>query len=154
MSAVSVRLGEPDLRRIKTIARRLGFRDSDLFRYAVRTVLAQLGPLSDSRMVGRQLLPVFLEAGLGFIRHFELDAARLGEILNSGVRDAELLVEPEDITLISMAGLQESYARVRLNELALDVGELPQDGGGVAAVLRDYLYEKYVFKPVKALAVG
>lgn len=155
-SAVSVRLGFADLVKMKAIAKRLGARDSDVFRYAVKTSLAQLAPLVDSAVQGRHLLPVFVEAGPALLRYFDLDAARLGEIVNAGIDNAELLVAPEDLTLLSMSGSQDSYALLKLGELLnANAGGAPApEKEGLADVLRDYLYEKYVFRAGRRLAVG
>ena len=154
-SAVSVRMGVTDLQKVKAIATRLGVRDSDVFRYAVKNSLAQLAPLVDVSIQGRHLLPVFVEGGPALLRYFELDAARLAEIVNAGVADPELLVAAEDLTLLSMAGVQESYALVKLGELLEGTAtSLPDEKGSLVEVLRDYLYDKYVFRPGKRLAVG
>ena len=152
-SAVSVRMGVTDLSKVKAIAKRLGVRDSDVFRYAVKNSLAQLAPLVDPGIHGRHLLPVFVEAGPTLLRYFELDAARLADIVNSGVVDPETLVAPEDLTLLSMSGLQESYAIVKLGELLEGGRAQPQEKDELVHALRDYLYEKYVFRP-KRVAVG
>jgi hypothetical protein len=153
-AAISVRLGSADVAKLKAVAKRLGVRDSDVFRYAVKNSLEQLGPLVDPDVRGRHLLPVFVEAGPRLLRFFELDAARLAEIVNSGVKDSEVLVAPEDLTLLSMTGVQQSYALVKLSEL-LDLSqESPPGKGGVADVLREYLYDKYVFRATRRAAVG
>ena len=153
-SAISVRMGVADLVKMKAIAKRLGVRDSDVFRYAVKSSLSQLAPLVDPKVQGRHLLPVFVDAGPDLLRYFELDAARLVEIVNSGVENAELLVAPEDLTLLSMSGSQDSYALMKLGEL-LNAGSAPApEKEGLADVLREYLYEKYVFRAGRRLAVG
>ena len=153
-SAVSVRMGSTDLSKVKAIAKRLGVRDSDVFRYAVKNSLAQLAPLVDPTIRGRHLLPVFVEAGPVLLRYFDLDAARLAEIVNSGVTPPEQLVAPEDLTLLSMAGVQESLALVKLGELLEGAATLPPEKEGLADVLREYLYTKYVFRSGRRLAVG
>jgi hypothetical protein len=139
-------MGVADLNKVKAIAKRLGVRDSDVFRYAVKNSLAQLAPLVDPTIQGRHLLPVFVEAGPTLLRYFELDAARLAEIVNCGVANPESLVEAEDLTLLSMADVQESYALVKLGELRHEPGGLPQEKEKLGDVLREYLYEKYVFR--------
>jgi hypothetical protein len=153
-SAVSVRIGAADVRNLKAIAKRLGVRDSDVFRYAVKNSLEQLGPLVDPTIQGRHLLPVFVEAGPSLLRYFDLDAARLVEIVNAGVKDAEAVVAPEDLSLLSMTGVQQSYALVKLSELLDERSEMPPDKDGLVDVLREYLYEKYVYRPARRFAVG
>jgi hypothetical protein len=153
-AAVSVRIGAGDVYKLKAIAKRLGVRDSDVFRYAVKSSLEQLGPLVDPAVSGRHLLPVFVEAGPRLLRFFELDAARLTDIVNSGVADPETLVAPEDLTLLSMAGVQQSYALVKLSELLDQQSEIPPEKDGLVDVLREYLYEKYVFRSARRAVAG
>lgn len=152
--AISVRMAAADVRKVKSIAKRLGVRDSDVFRYAVKSSLAQLAPLGDPEVRGRDLLPVFVEAGPVLIRYFELDAARLAQIVNSGVGERDSLVEPQDLTLLSAAGLQESYALVKLGELLPEGGGVSPSGDGLLDALRSYLYRKYVFRQAERIAVG
>ena len=154
-SAVSVRMGVADLVKMKAIAKRLGVRDSDVFRYAVKSLLAQLSPLVDPSASGRHLLPAFVEAGPGLLRYFDLDATRLIEIVNAGVDNPELLVAADDLTLLSMAGSQDSYSLMKLGEL-INAGSAPPppEKEDLIDVLRDYLYEKYVFRANRRLAVG
>ena len=61
--AVSIRLGESDIRNIKRMARRLGVRDSDIIRYAIKTMLSRMSPLCDAEIRGRNLVPVLVESG-------------------------------------------------------------------------------------------
>jgi hypothetical protein len=147
-------VGTADLRDMKAIAKRLGVRDSDVFRYAVKSALTQLGPLVDGKVLGRHLLPVFIEAGPALLRFFELDAARLGEIVNAGIEDPALLVAPEDLTLLSMAGIKEPYALLRLGEVLDASAPLPAEKDEMVEVLRDYLYEKYVMRSARRLVAG
>ena len=67
--AVSIRLSAADLRNVKKLSRRLGVRYSDVIRYAVKSTLAKLGPLFDSEVRGRNLVPVFVEAGNELVRY-------------------------------------------------------------------------------------
>jgi hypothetical protein len=103
----------------------------------------------DPKIQGRDLLPVFIESGPTLLRYFELDAARLGEIVNSGVENPELQIAAEDLTLLSMAGIKESYALVRLGELLEQDEPLPAEKSGLLEILREYLYGKYAFRPAR-----
>ena len=89
--AVSLRVTTADLRKIKELAQRLGGRDSDVIRFALKTMFARLAPLCDHSVHGRALLPVFIEAGTDLFHHFDLDTARLEEIVNDGVSKAPAL---------------------------------------------------------------
>jgi hypothetical protein len=139
--AVSIRMGAADVRKIKKLAARLGVRDSDVIRFAVKSMLARLGPLYDDEVRGRNLVPVFVESGSDLLRYFDLDAARLESIINEGAGE-ERQVSSDDIALIAMSGVQENYAMLKLNSMR-SVGT---DEHGLSHSLRSYLYEKYVYR--------
>jgi hypothetical protein len=145
--AISLRVSTVDLRQVKKLAQRLGARDSDVIRFALKTMLARLAPLCDYSLNGRALLPVFIEAGSDLFRHFDLDTARLKEIVNGGVSKAQE-VEPDDLELIAMAGIQQTYAKLRLNKMtpALAKERATNMEDPLSGRLRGYLYSKYVDK--------
>jgi len=144
--AVSLRVSTADLRKVKRLAQRLGVRDSDVIRFALKTMLARVAPLCDHSVRGRALLPVFIESGSDLFHHFDLDTARLEEIVNDGV-SKEQEVEADDLQLIAMAGIQQTYAKLRLTKVApASPSERPvaldlQDP--LSEQLRGYLYSKY-----------
>jgi hypothetical protein len=117
--AVSIRMSRGDVRQIKRLADRLGVRDSDVIRYAIKTMLLRLAPLPDGSVTGRALLPVFVESGTELMRHFDLDATRLAEIINEGA-DASHRVDAGDIQLIAMNGTQAPYAKMRFAAIGRD----------------------------------
>lgn len=137
--AVSIRLGQSDIRKIKLLAERLGVRDSDVIRYALKSTLNRLAPLCDPQIRGRSLVPVLVEVGTEVIRQFELDADRLEELVNDGVEDSRRVAR-DDIALLALAGLQQPYALVRLGN-ANSRDDLPS-----LDTLRQYLYDKYVYE--------
>lgn len=139
--AVSIRLGESDIRNIKRIARRLGVRDSDIIRFAIKSTMNRIAPLCDAAIRGRNLVPVLVESGDELIRYFELDAFRLESIINDNVEEGRQ-VERDDVALLAMSGLREEYLVMRMT-----------DGSGTSAdampqgrSLRRYLYDKYVYR--------
>jgi len=139
--AVSIRLAAGDVRNLKRIAKRLGVRDSDIVRYAIRSMFGRLGPLCDEAIAGRNLLPVLVESGDELIRYFELDAYRLESIINQHAQ-ADLRVDRDDIALLAMSGLRDEYLRMRMvhGNGAIAEASVP------ARSLRSYLYEKYVYR--------
>lgn len=141
--AVSIRLGESDIRNIKRIAKRLGVRDSDIIRFAIKSTLGRIAPLCDQAIRGRNLVPVLVESGDELIRFFELDAFRLESIINDEVEEGRQ-VDRDDIALLAMSGLREEYLVMRLRD-----GESPEDGSGKARSLRGYLYDKYVYRSLE-----
>ena len=76
--AVSIRLGEGDVRNIKRMAQRLGVRDSDIIRYAVKSMLNRTAPLCDEAIqpivaaIPLQLLAYHVAA----LRGYDIDRPR------------------------------------------------------------------------------
>jgi hypothetical protein len=138
--AVSIRLGESDVRNIKRMARRLGVRDSDIIRYAIKTMLSRMSPLCDAAIRGRNLVPVLVESGDDLIRYFELDAFRLESIINENVEEGRQ-VERDDIALLAMNGLRQEYLVMRMKD-----GNGTTEGTPPGHSLRSYLYDKYVYR--------
>lgn len=139
--AVSIRLGESDLRNIKQMARRLGVRDSDIIRFAIKSMLHRISPLCDNGITGRNLVPVLVESGDELIRHFEFDTYRLERIINERAEE-DARVHHDDIALLAMNGLREHYLLMRLK----DNNGAEMEAGGRAHSLRAYLYDKYVYR--------
>jgi hypothetical protein len=139
--AVSIRLGASDLRNIKRMARRLGVRDSDIMRFAIKSMLNRNSPLCDDAIRGRSLVPVLVEFGDELIRHFELDAYRLDSIINEHTEE-DSRVDRDDIALLAMSGLREQYLMMRMKEGNGAASEPAGQGNS----LRGYLYDKYVYR--------
>ena len=134
-----------DVRKVKKLASRLGVRDSDVIRFAVKNMLARLGPLYDPEVHGRNLVPVFVESGAELLRFFEIDASRLESIINNGV-ESDRRVERDDIALLALTGSQEPYAALKLSELDR-TERRRQSSAELSESLRQYLYAKYVYRP-------
>lgn len=133
-----------DIRKVKRLAARLGVRDSDVIRFAVKSMLAKLGPLYDAEVHGRNLLPVFVESGSELLRFFDIDAAKLETIINNDVQ-ADRRVDRDDIALLALTSAQEPYAALKLSEL--ERAERPrQSAAELLESLRQYLYAKYVYR--------
>lgn len=139
--AVSIRLGAGDIRKVKKLAERLGVRDSDVIRFALKWTLNRVAPLCDPEIRGRSLVPVFVETGAELIRQFELDAVKLDTIINDGA-EAERAVAHDDIALLALAGSQQPYALLRLRQ---QNGTDPASSTASIEALRQYLYDKYVY---------
>jgi hypothetical protein len=143
--AVSIRMNAADVRKVKRLADRLGVHDSDVVRFAVKAMLAKLGPLHEADVRGANLVPVFVESGAELVRFFDLDAARLEGIINSGV-SAERRVDPEDILLLALHGVQQPYAALKLSELTINGDHDGRASGEAGVSLREYLYSKYLYR--------
>jgi hypothetical protein len=143
--AVSIRMNAADVRKVKRLASRLGVRDSDVIRFAVKNMLAKLGPLYDPEAHGRNLVPVFVESGAELLRFFDIDASKLESIINNGV-EVDRRVERDDIALLALTGAQEPYAALKLSELDR-TERRRQTTAELSESLRQYLYAKYVYRP-------
>lgn len=147
---ISIRMSAADLRNVKRLAKRLGISDSDVVRFATKMMLSRLAPLSDFQVCGKRLVPVFVESGTDIFRYLELDAVRLEAIINEGA-DEYSRVDYEDIQLIAMSGIQQSYAKLRLSSLGNHKnGATKSSAAGdheeLSSSLRRYLYDKYVYR--------
>jgi hypothetical protein len=134
-----------DVRKVKKLASRLGVRDSDVIRFAVKNMLGRLGPLYDPEVHGRNLVPVFVESGAELLRFFDIDAAKLDSIINHGV-ESDRRVDRDDIALLALTGTQEPYAALKLSELDR-TERRRQTAAELSESLREYLYSKYVYRP-------
>ena len=145
--AISIRLNAADLRNLRKLARRLGVRNSDVIRFALKSCIARLEPLLQPDAQGRDLVPMFVEAGTDLVRYLDLDATRIDAIINDGVVDGNR-VERADIHLLAGAGMQHSYARMRpvaaggpRTRVSLSPGE---EDGLLGHSLHRYFYAKYM----------
>jgi hypothetical protein len=142
--AISIRMSTADVRCVKKLAQRLNVRDSDVIRFAVKGMLARLGPLYEPETQGRNLVPVLVEAGAEFLRFFELDANRLDTIINGDV-GPEQRVAREDLVLLALSGVQEPYAALKLSELN-NTDERLLRSTDLLSSIRQYLYDKYIYR--------
>lgn len=137
---ISLRMSASDLKKIKAIAHRLNVRESDVYRFAIKTMLAKLGPLHNSNLKGRDVLPVLLEIGPEFVSYFDLDSTGLEQIINSDVSLEDKKVQMEDIELLALSASHENFVMLKLKELA----KTDLSHQGIASMLREYLVNKYV----------
>jgi hypothetical protein len=139
---VSIRISTEDVEKIKRIARRLAVRDSDVIRYAIKNMLNRLSPLDVAGIVGKEILPVFIENGAELARAFELDVVKLDRIINGKLENTEDGVSRRDIELLTLSGTADGYLRMRIREVIRQDG----DSKDVAEMLQQYLYEKYLMQ--------
>jgi hypothetical protein len=108
-------------------------------------MLSRMLPLCDPQIRGRHLVPWLAEWGPEALRHFELDATSLDEIVNGGAPPEER-IDLEDINLLLMVSTQESYAKLSLRALAA-ASRPPATGDrrdeSPAGAIRRHLYQKY-----------
>ncbi|MGH1471304.1 MAG: hypothetical protein ACRBCS_08930 [Cellvibrionaceae bacterium] len=137
---VSVRLSESDIKKMKGIADRFGVKESELFRYAVKSVLTKLMPFNDKNLRGADLVPAWLESGQDILTYFPMDAEQIENIFNFDINEKEKKIEQGDIDLIVLSNLNEKFVVKRLSEICdMNIGH-----SDVQRVLHKYIYDKYV----------
>jgi hypothetical protein len=110
---ISVRLGVGDLRRIKEIALRLDVKESDIFRFAVKSLSTRLMPLLNRQLKGVPMLVALLESGEELLRYFEFDAFQLDKLIN-GEEDDQAVAD-EDIELLAIGIVNAEYIADQLS---------------------------------------
>jgi len=137
--AVSIRLSE-GMYAISNAWRRPG---SLRFRHhSVRhqIMLNRVSPLCDDAIRGR-IWCLCCRIRDELIRYFEIDAYRLETIINEQA-GATVRVDRDDIALLAMSGLREEYL-----PCAWRAGvDVVPEGVSAARSLRNYLYDKYVYR--------
>lgn len=103
--AVSMRVSVADLRKIRCIAQRLDVRESEVLRFAIKTMLNRLSLLADPEIRGRSLLPLFVDPTKELAGHFDLDAGKLNQLINEGVKEDARRVPLDDLHGIAMNGM-------------------------------------------------
>ena len=136
---VSVRLTETDHRKMKEIAKRLGVKESDLFRYIIKNSLNKLLPFQDEQIRGTDLLPALLDCGQDLARYFDLDCDQLDQIVNGDLAEESKKIEKEDLDILAMAGSSDHYALIKLAALSKE----PVMDEDLVSALKQYLTQKY-----------
>lgn len=137
---VSVRLAEADHRKMKDIAKRLGVKEADLFRFIIKNSLNKLLPFQDDHIRGADLIPALLDCGQDLTRYFDLDSEQLDLIVNAGLEEAGKRIEKDDLDILALAGASDHCARVRLAAMT-NAPVLEQD---LVTALKHYLVAKYL----------
>jgi len=136
-----MRISESDHLKVKRIANRLGVRDSDMYRYAIKTILAKLSPLDHKNRCGSDVLPAFIECGKELASFFNLDSEKLNTIINNGNQNNSLNVEMHDIELIAMSALPDHFLQRKIQDLIKTDDTIKSNTDNI---LSEYLYEKYL----------
>ena len=137
---ISVRLGVADLRRVKEIASRLDVKESEIFRYAVKSLSTRLMPLLNRQLCGVAMLVALLESGEELLRYFEFDVQQLEKLINSRAADqGQLPVDSEDVEMVAVAIINPDYLAAQISE------KLKTNIEPTLAfeALRHYLFRKY-----------
>lgn len=137
---ISVRLGVADLRRVKEIAHRLDVKESEIFRYAVKSLSTRLMPLLNRQLCGVSMLVALLESGEDLLRYFEFDGQQLDKLINGDVEPGgHRVVDSEDIEMLAIAIINPDYLAAQVSERISTTVEpaLAFDA------LRQYLFRKY-----------
>ncbi len=137
---ISVRLSDTDHRRMKDIARRLGVKEADLFRFIIKNSLNRLLPFQDADIRGADLIPALLDCGQELTRYLDLDSDQLDHIVNDGLLEPGKKVDKADLDVLVMASSSDQCAVIKLSALTRQ----PIDRENLLTALKDYLASKYL----------
>ena len=138
---VSLKLCQSDIERVRTIARRLRVRESDVIRFALRQAFAKLAPLHDQNACGRDLIPVFLECGPELAYHFDLDSRTLESIVNGDLDDPRKKVDARDIEILAVSHMMPSC---HFESKLKGIPRIKTDRLDSSGPLQQYLHDKYL----------
>lgn len=124
---------------MKDIARRLGVKESDLFRFIVKNSLNKLLPFQDGAIRGTDLIPALLDCGQDLARYFDLDSDQLDHIVNQGLEEGSKKVDKEDLDILALSGSSDHYAMVKLAAITRQ----PIEKENLINTLKKYLSGKY-----------
>lgn len=144
---ISVRLGIGDLRRIKEIALRLEVKESDIFRFAVKSLSSRLMPMINRQLKGVPMLVALLESGEELLRYFEFDAYHLDKLINGEAEGEEedKAVAEEDIELLAIGIVNADYIADQMSSrLGVNV-----DPAVAFDSMHEYLMNKYQGKSMR-----
>ncbi len=133
---VSMRLTDADRQAIQSIAERLYIRESDVYRFAVKQLLANMEVLLTSSHSGCDLLPLLLELREELIHHLGLKKNQLYNILNSGETKPEKYVSMSDVELLTLS-------KASLRQQLMHIHEPPEKNIDTDLWLKLYFSEKY-----------
>lgn len=137
---ISVRLSSSDIKKVKEISQRLGVKESELFRFSIKSMLTKLMPLSDHALAGADLIPTWLACGNDLLTYFDIDVDKLDEIFNATDKESQEKVDELDLDLMVLAHLNQHYAVKKLS----DICGSQIEPANVNRMLHEYLYGKYV----------
>ena len=137
--SVSIRINTSDFGKIKTIARRLRARESEVFRYLMRRSLKAVGPLYQNDTRRSEIIDVLTEDNGELISEFNLDTDKIGQLFDQICTQEGERLDDDDLELLAMVNMPEKFLALRLSEILGQKIE-PAD---VVTTLDRYLENKY-----------
>ena len=134
---VSIRLTNSDRGGIQSLSSRLFIRESDLYRFAVNSLIDRMSLLNDDSNRGSDLLPLFVNLRTEINQHLNLSKEQLYKIINAGNADPDKLVPMEDVELLIQPD------NVLRRQLYLNPEALAFKNKDTDSWLHDYFIDKY-----------
>ncbi len=134
---VSIRMASGHRNAIKNIASRLYVRESELYRFAINSLIHRMSDFNDEICVGSELLPLIIGFRSELKGYLQISAKHLHKIINAGNADPDKFVEMSDIELLLLSNksllwiLKRKAAAAEFKNADVDVW------------LSDYLTYKY-----------
>ncbi len=137
--SVSVRISTSDYGRLKSAAKRLRMRESDIFRHVLRLGLARLLPLLESTSANDDFFRMIARVGTEFGKGSWMDTSQGIALFRRLLKPSGTELQEFDLELIYLAGTHPKHVQHYLSQvLQREVEE-----ASVVATLGDYLDEKY-----------
>jgi hypothetical protein len=136
---VSIRIHDSDHNKIKLVAKRLQVRESDIFRYAIKSLLKKTLPLQHDRPRQDEVIAMLVDLVQELTYYLGLDTEHMqsviAEVTNRHINE----LDDEDIELLVLSGIPDRNYLSRLQQVT-DISNQDYDPG---VALRNYLLEKY-----------
>jgi hypothetical protein len=145
---VSMRLNNKDRNGIQSVATRLFVRESELYRFAINTLLNRMRRLNDGDCTGSDLLPLFIEFREELNENLGLKKQQLFKIINTGNAHPDKFVGMADIELLV---LSHPLLRQRLLQTP---DALAYKDNDINIWLENYLVSKYQMTQFKDMAIN
>lgn len=136
---MSLRMSQHDLDKIQRLATRLGVKESDLMRFAVKQLLTKLAPFQETTFQGTDLMPALLELGEEITDFFELGSEELDLIVNGNLDDTNRRIALDDLRLLALSSANREYAQLKLRGYREDEHITVDEDVSI----KEYLREKY-----------
>jgi hypothetical protein len=136
---VSIRIHDSDHNKIKLVAKRLQVRESDVFRYAIKSTLKKTSPLQQDKPRQDEVIAMLVDLVQELTYYLGLDSEQMqsivAELTNRHIND----LDDADMELLVLSGMPDRNYLARLQQLAnIDMQDYDPDNA-----LRNYLLDKY-----------
>ncbi|MDH5570784.1 MAG: hypothetical protein OEY89_03400 [Gammaproteobacteria bacterium] len=144
MRNISVRLSDNDLLKLKGIAQRLDVNNSEVIRYAIKTIINKLIVLSGTgaQVDTQALILALIENCNDLNRYFNFDSDKFEKILDYSDSNISIALEKQDIELLSLCGMSDEAIQKRFQRIT----GIVNNEDITSTQLKEFLINKYCSK--------